>query len=139
MPALHDQLSDESIGAVIEAFYQKVRRDPALGPVFSRAITDDEWPEHLSVIRDFWSSVMLKTGRYKGNPFAAHLTVEGISPALFGRWLGLFGETCREHLAPDIAADLHGRAVAIADSLQAGLFFNPLMNTGLNRRSASET
>jgi len=139
MPAVYDQLSDESIGAVIEAFYKKVRRDSALGPVFSRAIADHEWPEHLAVIRDFWSSVMLKTGRYKGNPFAAHLSIESISPALFGRWLALFEETCREHLAPDIAAELHGRAVAIADSLQAGLFFNPLMNTGLNRRSASET
>ena len=137
MPALYDHLSDESLGAVIEAFYEKVRRDPALGPVFARAIADHEWPEHLSVIRDFWSSVMLKTGRYKGNPFAAHLTVDGISPALFGRWLGLFGETCREHLAPDIAADLHGRAVAIADSLQAGLFFMPMKRE--SSRNGTET
>jgi hemoglobin len=98
---------------------------------------DHEWPEHLRVIHDFWSSVMLKTGRYKGNPFAAHLKIEGISPALFGRWLALFEETCREHLAPDIAADLHGRAVAIAGSLQAGLFFNPAV-ASLNRRAAPE-
>ena len=125
MPAAYDQLSDESIAAVIDAFYRKVRRDPALGPVFARAIADHEWPEHLAVIRDFWSSVMLKTGRYKRNPFAAHLGVEGISPALFTRWLALFGETCREHLAPDVAAALHGRAEKIAESLQAGLFFRP--------------
>ena len=84
MPAVYDQLSDDALDAVLDAFYEKVRRDPALGPVFARAIADHEWPEHLRVIRDFWSSVMLKTGRYKGNPFAAHLTVEGISPALFG-------------------------------------------------------
>ena len=127
MPAVYDQLSEDSIGAVIEAFYQKVRRDPALGPVFSRAIADHEWPEHLAIIRDFWSSVMLNTGRYKRNPFAVHLSIEGISPALFTRWLALFEETCREHLAPEIAAELHGRAVAIADSLKAGLFFNPAM------------
>ena len=126
MPAVYDQLSDESLAAVIEAFYAKVRRDPALGPVFARAIADHEWPEHLSVIHDFWSSVMLKTGRYKRNPFAAHLSIEGISPALFTRWLALFEETCREHLASEIAAQLHERAVAIADSLQAGLFFNPV-------------
>ena len=135
MPAVYDQLSDESIAAVIDAFYRKVRRDPALGPVFARAIADHEWPEHLGVIQDFWSSVMLKTGRYKGNPFAAHLTVEGISPALFTRWLALFEETCREHLPAHIAAALHGRAVAIADSLQAGLFFNPAI-PGLGRRKS---
>ena len=125
MTALYDQLCEESLAAVIETFYQKVRRDPALGPVFSRAIADHAWPEHLAIIRDFWSSVMLKTGRYKRNPFAAHLAVEGISPALFARWLALFDETCREHLAPEIAAELHGRAETIAESLQAGLFFNP--------------
>ncbi len=132
MPALHHQLSDESIAAVIETFYRKIRQDSVLGSVFARAIADHEWPEHLAVIRDFWSSVMLKTGRYKRNPFAAHLKVEGISPALITRWLALFEETCREHLAPGIAAELHGRAVAIADSLKAGLFFNPAM-TGLGR------
>ena len=125
MPALNAQLSDESIAAVIEAFYRKIRQDSVLGSVFARAIADHEWPEHLAVIQDFWSSVMLKTGRYKRNPFAAHLRVEGISPALFTHWLALFEETCREHLAPEIAAELHGRAVAIADSLKAGLFFNP--------------
>src|SRR5690349_9551328 len=69
MPAAYDQLSDDAIDAVLDAFYGKVRRDPALGPVFARAIADHKWPEHLRVIRDFWSSVMLKTGRYKGNPF----------------------------------------------------------------------
>jgi hemoglobin len=58
--------------------------------------------EHLGVIRDFWSSVMLKTGRYQRNPFAIHLSIGGISPALFTRWLTLFEETCREHLAPDV-------------------------------------
>src|SRR5215212_1026145 len=137
MPAVYDQLSDDALDAVLEAFYGKVRQDPALGPVFARAIADHEWPEHLRVIRDFWSSVMLKTGRYKGNPFAAHLKIEGISPALFERWLALFEETCRERLAPELAAELHGRAVKIAESLQAGLLYSPVL-AGLSRRPALE-
>jgi hemoglobin len=119
------ELSEEAVAAVVDRFYAEVRRDRALGPVFAAAIADDEWPAHLAVIRDFWSSVLFKTGRYKGNPFTVHLTVEGISPALFERWLALFGETCREVLAEAPAAELHGRAVAIAESLQAGLFFQP--------------
>src|SRR3954462_12158925 len=93
MPALHDQLSDESIGAVIEAFYQKVRRDPALGPVFSPAIADDEWPDPLSASRAFLPSVIPKTGPQKGNPFSSSRTMGGSNPPPFGRWLGLFGET----------------------------------------------
>ena len=47
-------------------------------------------------MHDFWSSVMLTSGRYKGNPVAVHLRVEGIEPQLFDRWLALFDETCRE-------------------------------------------
>ena len=88
-------LTEDEIGAVVEAFYAKVRRDPALGPVFARAIADEAWPEHLAVIQDFWSSVMLKTGRYRRNPFAAHLRVEGIKPELFDRWLALFPRNLR--------------------------------------------
>ena len=119
------ELSERAVAAVVDSFYAKVRRDPALGPVFAAAIADEEWPEHLAVIRDFWSAVLFKTGRYKGNPFTVHRTVDGISPALFERWLALFGETCGEILAEEPAAELHGRAVAIAESLQAGLFFQP--------------
>jgi hemoglobin len=61
-------LTDHVISEVVGAFYAKVRRDPVLGPVFARAIADDAWPEHLAIISDFWSTVMLKTGRYRRNP-----------------------------------------------------------------------
>jgi hemoglobin len=123
--ARYAELSEEAVAAVVDAFYAKVRRDPALGPVFAAAIPDEAWPTHLAVIRDFWSSVLFKTGRYKGNPFTVHRSVEGISAPLFERWLTLFGETCREILAEAPAAELHDRAIAIAESLQAGLFFQP--------------
>ncbi|WP_375460924.1 group III truncated hemoglobin [uncultured Enterovirga sp.] len=123
--ATFDVVSEAAIAAVLDAFYARVRLDPELGPVFARAVTDEAWPAHMAVIADFWSSVMLKTGRYKGNPFAVHAKVEGISPALFARWLSLFGESCRSLLAPDLAAAMEARAGLIAASLQAGLFFRP--------------
>jgi hemoglobin len=119
------ELSEAQIGALLDLFYTKVRADPELGPVFGRAIADEEWPPHMAVIRDFWSSVMLKSGRYRGNPLQVHKKIEGVSPELFQRWLALFDEACREMLAPDIAEAMHGRAVQIADSLKAGLFFRP--------------
>jgi hemoglobin len=94
-------LTEHDITAVVDAFYMKVRRDPVLGPVFARAIADDAWPAHLAIIQDFWSSVMLKTGRYRRNPFSAHVGFEGIGPELFDRWLALFKETCNEQLAAE--------------------------------------
>jgi hemoglobin len=124
------ELTEDDITAVVDAFYRKVRRDAALGPVFARAIPDEAWPEHLAIIRDFWSSVMLKTGRYRRNPFSAHLGVEGIRPELFDRWLALFQETCGEVLAPAPAEALHRKAVGIGESLKAGLFFSPASRSG---------
>lgn len=101
---------------VVTAFYGKVGSDPHLGPVFARAIPDEGWPEHLAIISDFWSTVMLKTGRYRRNPFTAHQRVEGITPELFDRWLALWRDTARERLAREAADALSGKAELIADS-----------------------
>lgn len=118
-------IAETDITAVVDAFYAKVRRDPMLGPIFAAQIADEAWPAHLGIIRDFWSSVMLKAGRYRRNPFAAHLGIAGLRPEHFERWLALFRETCEEKLQPEAAEALHDKAVAIADSLKAGLFFRP--------------
>ncbi len=77
----------------------------------------------MARIAGFWRSVLFKASDYKGNPFGAHLRLPGLTPALFARWLALFGETCHEVLGPEDAAALQHRAERIADSLQAGLFF----------------
>ena len=119
------ELTEAAIEAVVDAFYAQVRQDPLLGPVFTRSIPDGSWPKHLAIIRDFWSTVMLKTGRYQRNPFAAHVRVEGIHPEMFERWLHLWRRTCHDLLAPEPADALYGKAVAIGDSLKAGLFFRP--------------
>ena len=120
-------LSELDIKSMLDDFYRSIRRDDLLGPVFSQAIPDEAWPEHLRVIGDFWSSVMLKTGRYRGNPFGVHQAIEGMRPELFDRWLALFREACDRNLPPALADALHGKAVMIADSFRAGLFFQPGM------------
>jgi hemoglobin len=123
--AVIEMLSEEAIKTVLDRFYSDVRSDPELGPVFARAIADDEWPAHMTRIQDFWSAVMLKSGRYRGNPLQIHREIEGLEPKLFEQWLALFDRACRDMLAPDIAEAMHWRAVQIAESLKAGLFFRP--------------
>lgn len=129
-------VTEESIIRLVDGFYAKVRRDARLGPVFAAAIAEDEWPAHLAKMYDFWSSVMLTTGRYKGNPMAAHAAVPGIEPGLFAQWLALFGETADELFAPEIASVFRQKAARIAESLQLGLFYRP--QTGLNLRPAGD-
>ena len=95
------QISEDVIRHLVDAFYAKVRLDPELAPIFERAILGD-WDLHLVTMYDFWSSVMLISGRYKGNPVEKHRRLKGIEPRLFDRWLQLFGETCNEVLDDDV-------------------------------------
>jgi hemoglobin len=108
----------------VDEFYAKVRADPELAPIFTRAIPGD-WGPHLATMRDFWSSVMLTSGRYKGNPVAKHVRLEGMSRQLFDRWLELFGETCSELFDESLAAAFRAKAARIAESLKLALFYRP--------------
>ncbi len=115
-------LSDSDLKRVVTLFYARVRKDPELGPIFNAAI--DDWPGHLEKLTDFWSSIMLRSGRYKGNPLAEHMKHrDRITPELFGRWLALWAETTNETLPARTAAAMQEKAGRIAESLQLGLFY----------------
>ena len=117
-----ERIDDEGLGQLVEAFYVRVRADEELGPIFNDAITD--WPEHLGKLTDFWSSVMLTSGRYKGQPVPAHMKHRSrITPELFERWLGLWGETTDAIMEPAAAKALQDKARRIAQSLQLAMFF----------------
>lgn len=116
-------LTEEQLSTLVHRFYGKVREDEVLGPVFNAAV--DDWPEHLEKLSAFWSSVMLTTGRYKGNPMAAHLKQKAaIEQPMFARWLELWSETAGEVLDQRGAAAVVAKAERIAESLQLGLFFS---------------
>jgi hemoglobin len=121
-----DGFDRPALAALVEAFYDAVRRDPELGPVFEQAIADEAWPEHLARLTDFWTSVMLASGAYKGNPMAAHRRLmPALTPVLFQRWLALFGQTADRLFIPPLAGEIRDKAARIAESLQLGLFFRP--------------
>ena len=117
-------MTEDGIRQLLAAFYGRVRGDNVLGPVFARAVgtTDADWAPHLARLADFWSSVMLRSGRYHGDPFSAHMRLPDLEPAMFERWLGLFHETCGELFEPEVAGAFRERAERIARSLRMGLF-----------------
>lgn len=112
-------VTEEMIAALVHGFYGRVRADPTLGPVFARAISD--WGPHLAKMCDFWSSVMLMSGRYHGAPMQVHAALAEVTPELFPRWLELFGETVRDVCPPAAAALFIDRAGRIAESLKLGI------------------
>ncbi len=116
------ELTEASLEALVARFYRKVRADVRLGPIFEAAVTD--WDEHHARLTDFWSSVMLATGRYKGAPLAVHGRLP-IAPEHFEVWLALWRSAVREQFTPDVAATLEAAAERIGRSLSLGLFFRP--------------
>ena len=117
-----DAVTEASITLLIDRFYATVRRDPVLGPVFEAAIAPDEWPEHLATMQRFWSSVMLTSGRYSGNPVAVHRAVRDLEQPMFARWLALFEAAAKELFTAQPAAEFVVKAQRIATSLQLALF-----------------
>src|SRR6201996_1605342 len=118
-------VTENQIVTLVDNFYAKVRRDDVLAPIFERAIAPDAWPVHLAKMYDFWSGVMLTSGRYKGNPMAVHMRVEGLEAGMFARWLTLFRATAEELFPPDLAASFREKSERIAESLKLGLFYRP--------------
>jgi hemoglobin len=134
------RITEESITLLVDAFYARVRRDLRLGPVFEAAIVEADWPAHLATMQRFWSSVMLTSGRYSGNPVAVHRVVQGMDRALFPRWLALFEATARDLFAADLAAAFARKAQRIATSLQLALFHRLVQPPeGLERRAPEAT
>lgn len=113
---------------LIDAFYERVRADERLGPIFAAHV--DDWDAHSERLTDFWSSLMLGSGRYKGNPFGMHQPFAGdLDVALFERWLDLWTITTTEQFPADLAAEFQRKARRVAESLKAGLLFDPARST----------
>ncbi|WP_421861362.1 group III truncated hemoglobin [Parvibaculum sp.] len=130
-----DGITNEAeIETLVRAFYARIREDDVLGPIFNNAIGDN-WEPHLLKMCDFWSSVMLTTGRYKGQPMRAHLKLKTVTPKHFDRWLVLFRETAEEVCAPETAERFVEKAARIAESLQLGMFFKPQLHDPEQKRA----
>jgi hemoglobin len=120
-------LRESDITALVRRFYATARLDPVLGPVFSRAV--DDWDAHIAKVAAFWSSALLGVRSYRGNPLAEHAKHE-LAPAMFERWLAIWGATAEAMFEPEAADLLKARAAMIAESLKLGLFGLPEVGRG---------
>ena len=116
-----DRITEDSLRFLLRAFYEKIRHDPQLAPVFAATI-GGRWDAHIARMCSFWGSAMGSSTRYKGDMLAAHKRINRLSPALFERWLKLFDETVREHFVGEPAEALRDRARKTARNLRLALF-----------------
>ena len=115
---MDSKITEAEIGTLVDTFYAKVRVDPEIGPIFNAIVGD--WPHHLATLKDFWSTVLLTTGRYKGDPMMTHLQLP-LDPDHFERWLSLFAQTATEVLSPNHAASVIAKSQRIAQNFKAGI------------------
>ncbi len=113
-------IDDALISNLVETFYDAIRSDELLGPIFMAHVVD--WPPHLARMKDFWASVTLESGRFRGNPMLKHIAVGGLDNMHFDRWLVLWNQTL-DNIAPNEAAAQVFRQAAerIAESLLTGI------------------
>lgn len=122
-------LDEALIGRVVHAFYRGVRADPILAPIFEAEIDEDEWPRHLAQMCDFWSSMLLGSGRYDGRPLPVHLAISELDDSHFARWLGLFAVVATAVAGRDVAALFIDRAERVAHSFRLAIAFHRGQNT----------
>ncbi|MCW5714491.1 MAG: group III truncated hemoglobin [Bauldia sp.] len=122
--SIHPDIDQALVDRMVDRFYAMVRTHSVLGPIFLREIED--WPRHLDRMKDFWSSIMLMTGRYKGTPLQAHKRLD-IDLSHFEHWLALWRETAEtECPSPETAQLFVERAERIATSIHYGISPMPI-------------
>jgi len=109
-------LSLEDIKKLVDAFYEKIRKDALLASIFDERIKDN-WPAHLEKLYRFWQTVLLEEHTYFGSPFAPHAQLP-VDKEHFERWLSLFSETVNELFTGEKAREAIWRAGKMAEMFE---------------------
>lgn len=89
---MRDELcTEQEIITLVHAFYDRIRSDELLGPMFDAHI--DDWDTHLDTMVAFWSALLRGTARFNGRPMPRHAALPGLDAAMFHHWLALFDQT----------------------------------------------
>jgi hemoglobin len=121
--ALACGIDDAFISKLVEQFYEAIRADDMLGPIFGAKVSD--WPHHLARMKDFWTSIMLESGRFSGNPMRKHMAIGGLDAAHFAQWQAVWDATLTR-IAPNeqVANRFREAARRIGESLLTGILID---------------
>lgn len=117
MSDVKDISTVEDIKKLVDTFYEKVRQDELVGPVFKDRF-QDRWPLHLEKMYAFWQTVLLHEQAYHGSPFPPHAQLP-IDQAHFERWMELFTSTVDTLFTGENANDAKWRAGKMAQMFQS--------------------
>lgn len=112
--------NSSDIEILVKTFYEKVKADALIGPVFND-IAKVNWEKHLPVMFDFWENTLFYTGCYTGNPMKSHQQLHEIFPLtkeLFQQWLFLFNSAVDELFEGEKALLAKQKAKSISTIMQ---------------------
>jgi hemoglobin len=112
-----DIISRKDLELIVNTFYERVKKDPEIGFMFSHV----DWEKHLPVMYDFWDNVLFHSGNYSGNPMTKHMMAHNRNPMTqehFEHWLLLFFETIDGLYSGKNSKLLKERAKSIATIMQ---------------------
>lgn len=101
---------------LVNRFYDRVRENPVIGPIFTE-VAHLDFDKHLPVMYSFWASQLLGEQSYSGNPMTPHLKLAALTPMgeiQFNEWLRLFNQTVDELFEGERAEGAKTRAGNIA-------------------------
>ena len=102
---MKDLENKNDIELLINTFYDKVKKDETIGPIFNQIIGDN-WSHHLPVMYNFWNLVLFSAAGYTGNPVKKHVEMDkkiALQKEHFDRWLQLWDETVDSLFTGEIA------------------------------------
>jgi len=102
----------EDIKVLVDDFYEQIRDDELLAPIFNFRLST-HWAPHLEKMYTFWNAALFGVKGYNGNPFMKHATME-LNPEHFERWMGLFNQTIDIHFQGQIAEKAKIKAAVMA-------------------------
>ena len=110
----------KDIKLMVDNFYDKVKMDKLLSPIFFEHIPAD-WQPHLDKMYLFWNAALFGEKGYVGNPFSKHAKMDVLTPVHFERWLSLFNKTIDTHFCGSMADDAKRRAAIMAKNFMQRL------------------
>ncbi len=113
---LKDIQNRHDIENLVDRFYEKVTKNPLLGPIFN-GVAKVDWNHHLPIMYNFWESLLLGGQAYEGNPMEKHIQLSkkvNLTEKHFQTWLSLFYETVDANFHGKKADEAKKRAESIA-------------------------
>lgn len=102
----------DDIVKLVDTFYERVRANALLAPIFEERI-GQRWPEHLEKMYRFWQTILFDEHTYSGRPFAPHADLD-VQEGHFREWVSLFTATVDELFAGPRADEARSRGTLMA-------------------------